>query len=155
MAFTSLNQLSALRAVAGLARRRWLKWRHGLVTGERASISMSARLLSARRGDIEIGPATLVAFKTLLYTRDSVSGACRPIRIGARCFIGGGSTITPGVTIGDEVIVAAGSVVFDNVPSRVIVAGNPARILRHGIEVGDFGRLKGADANSPGWHIRR
>lgn len=155
MALTSLNQLSALRSAVGLARRRWLKWRYGLVMGDRTSISLSARLRPATHGDIAIGDATLVAFKTLLYTRDPVSGQSRPIRIGARCFIGGGSTITPGVTIGDEVIVAGGSVVFDDVPSRAIVAGNPARILREGITVGDFGRFKDADANSPGWQRRR
>jgi maltose O-acetyltransferase len=71
-----------------------------------------------------------------------------PVRIGKRCFIGGGSVILPGVTIGNEVIVGAGAVVFDDVPDRCIVAGNPARIVRRDIAVGRFGRLAGADDNS-------
>ena len=56
--------------------------------------------------------------------------------------------IMPGVTIGDEVIVGAGAFVFEDVPSRCIVGGNPARILKTDIEVGKMGRLKGADENT-------
>jgi acetyltransferase-like isoleucine patch superfamily enzyme len=55
--------------------------------------------------------------------------------IGKNCFIAVNSTILPGVTIGDEVIVGAGSVVTKDVPSRVIVAGNPARIIRQNIRM--------------------
>lgn len=54
----------------------------------------------------------------------------------------------PGVTIGDECIVAAGSVVDCDVPSRTIVAGVPAKVLRSDICVGAYGRLAGADDNS-------
>lgn len=57
--------------------------------------------------------------------------------IGKRCFIAVNSTILPGVTIGDEVIVGAGSVVTKNVPSNSIVAGNPARVIRDGIRMND------------------
>lgn len=51
----------------------------------------------------------------------------------------------PGVEIGDGCIVGAGSVVTRSVPPGCIVAGNPARILRRGIEVGQYGRLADAD----------
>ena len=50
-----------------------------------------------------------------------------------RCFIAVNATILPGVNVGDEVIVGAGAVVTKNVPSNVIVAGNPARIIRENI----------------------
>ena len=46
------------------------------------------------------------------------------LRLG--CAIGGGVTICPGIEIGEEAIVASGSVVTENIPSRVIVKGNPA-----------------------------
>jgi len=104
--------------------------------------------MSGARGSISIGPDSLVAFKVLLYSRDELTGEVRPIRIGARCFIGGGSIIRPGVEVGEGSIVAAGAVVFNDVPPNSIVAGNPARILRAGIEVGSRGRLKGADENT-------
>lgn len=148
MALRSLNQLRSFRNTLILLRNRWLTSRTGIVFGRGVSISLSARFRSNQRGDIVVGDDTLIAFKTLFLTRDHLSGNVRPIRIGSRCFIGGGSTILPGVSIGDECIVGGGSVVFTDVPARSIVVGNPARVLRSDIEVGPLGRLKGADENT-------
>ena len=55
---------------------------------------------------------------------------CKPIRIGARAWIGAGATILPGVTIGENAVVGAASVVTRNVEPASIVAGNPARFIR-------------------------
>ena len=55
---------------------------------------------------------------------------CEPTHIGRRAAIGSNATILCGVTIGDDAIVGAGSVVTKDVPARAVVAGNPARILR-------------------------
>lgn len=52
----------------------------------------------------------------------------RPIRIGANVWIGGGALIMPGVTIGDDAIIGAGSVVTRDVPAGATVVGNPARM---------------------------
>ena len=54
----------------------------------------------------------------------------KPVRIGNNVWIGGSAVINPGVTIGDNVVVASGSVVTKDVPPNVLVAGNPARIIR-------------------------
>lgn len=148
MALKSLNQLRDFRNWLISLRKRWLRFRSGVNLPESVSISLSARLAPASRGSIVVGEETLIAFKTFIYTRDDLTGQDMPIRIGRRCFIGGGSTIMPGVTIGDECIVGGGSVVFEDVPHRSIVGGNPARILRRDIEVGPMGRLKGADDNT-------
>jgi acetyltransferase-like isoleucine patch superfamily enzyme len=59
------------------------------------------------------------------------------IFIGKNCFIAVGATLMPGITIGDEVIVGAGAVVTKNVPSNVIVAGNPAKIIRENIRMNE------------------
>ncbi len=57
----------------------------------------------------------------------------RPVKIGAFAWIGGGAIILPGVTIGENAMVGAGSVVTRDVPAGATVAGNPARpLLRHG-----------------------
>jgi acetyltransferase-like isoleucine patch superfamily enzyme len=55
---------------------------------------------------------------------------CEPTVIGRGAAIGSNATILCGVTIGDEAVIGAGSVVTKNVPPRAVVAGNPARILR-------------------------
>jgi len=59
------------------------------------------------------------------------------IFIGKNCFIAVGATLMPGITIGDEVIIGAGAVVTKNVPSNVIVAGNPAKIIRENIRMNE------------------
>ena len=53
-----------------------------------------------------------------------------PIVLGKRVWIGSNSTITKGVTIGDNSIVAAGAVVTKDVPANCIVGGVPARIIK-------------------------
>jgi maltose O-acetyltransferase len=148
MGIRSLNRLRKIRNLLIGLRRYWFVHVRGLHIDPSVSISLSSRFQSGARGSIVIGPQTLVAFKTLLTSWDAQAQRVRPIHIGRRCFIGGGSTILPGVTLGDESIVGAGSVVFDDVPPRCIVAGNPARVLRRDIEVGPYGRLAGADENS-------
>lgn len=148
MAIRSLNQLHYVRIVILYLRRTWLAMVYGIRIHPTSTISLSGRIVSGGRNSILVGADTLVAFKTLLITRDLRSGAVRPIRIGTRCFVGGGAVVMPGVTIGDESIVAGGAVVMDDVPPRTIVAGNPARVIRRDVEVGKRGRLKGADDNS-------
>ncbi|MBO5555774.1 MAG: sugar O-acetyltransferase [Oscillospiraceae bacterium] len=53
-----------------------------------------------------------------------------PVRIGKNCWIGAGALLMPGVTIGDNVVVGAGSVVTRDIPSGVVAVGNPCRVLR-------------------------
>ena len=54
----------------------------------------------------------------------------RPVRIGARVWLGANVTVLPGMTIGDEAVIGAGSVVTKNIPAGVIAVGNPCRVLR-------------------------
>jgi UDP-2-acetamido-3-amino-2,3-dideoxy-glucuronate N-acetyltransferase len=56
---------------------------------------------------------------------------CIPTHIQRRASIGSNSTILCGITIGEDAVVGAGSVVTKDVPARAIVAGNPARVLRY------------------------
>lgn len=53
-----------------------------------------------------------------------------PVHIGRNCWIGTGAVILPGVTIGDNTVVGAGSVVTRDLPANVVAVGNPCRILR-------------------------
>ena len=54
----------------------------------------------------------------------------RPVSIGNNCWIGGSVTILPGVTIGDNVTIGAGSVVVKDIPSDSIAVGNPAKVIK-------------------------
>lgn len=61
-----------------------------------------------------------------------------PIRIGKNCWLGAGVIVMPGVTIGDNVVIGAGSIVTKDIPSNVVAVGNPCRVLR---EVGEHDRV--------------
>ena len=60
-----------------------------------------------------------------------------PVHIGRNCWRGAGVIVLPGVTIGDNVVVGAGSVVTKDLPDNVVAVGNPCRVLR---EVGERDR---------------
>ena len=53
-----------------------------------------------------------------------------PIRVGNNVWIGAGVCVLPGVTIGDNTVIGAGSVVTKDIPSGVLAAGNPCRVIR-------------------------
>jgi len=88
---------------------------------------------------ITIGAQTFLGPAVQLYTathpldaRERVAGleSARPIVIGARVWIGGATVVCPGVTIGDDTTIGAGSVVTRDVPGGVLAAGNPCRVIR-------------------------
>lgn len=143
----TLNQLNGLRVL--ILKLRWLYYTKiwGMDIDQTAQFSLSAKFDKTFPRGVHIGPESYVAFGAAILTHDRVRGLYLHTRIGRRCFIGARSLILPGITVGDESIVAAGSVVTKDVPARTIVAGNPARVIRENIEVVKYGRLVEADAN--------
>lgn len=88
---------------------------------------------------VTIGDDVLFGPKVGLYTSNHLFdpherkiGGCvaKPITIGNRCWLAANVSVTPGVTIGDNTIVGAGSVVTHDLPANVIAAGNPCHVLR-------------------------
>lgn len=88
---------------------------------------------------VTIGRDCMLAPKVGIYTATHpLSAAARysgrelgqPVTIGDRCWLGAGCIILPGVTLGDEVVVAAGAVVTKSWGSRLVLAGNPARPIK-------------------------
>lgn len=53
-----------------------------------------------------------------------------PIHIGKNCWLGAGVIVMPGVTIGDNTVIGAGSIVTKDIPANVVAVGNPCRVLR-------------------------
>lgn len=89
--------------------------------------------------DITIGDNVMLAPRVCLYTAAHPIDAGvrnvgleygKPITIGSSVWIGGNTVVNPGVTIGDNTVIGSGSVVTRDIPSGVIAAGNPCRILR-------------------------
>ncbi len=142
----SLNHLDPLRRIFGRARHFYFTRLFGMDIDPSAQLSLSAKLDRTFPRGVHIGPDSYVAFEARILTHDRVRGLYLHTRIGRNCFLGGRSMILPGVTIGDGSIVGAGSVVTRDVPPRCIVAGNPARVIKSGIETGKFGRLAAADS---------
>ncbi|MGW9402567.1 acyltransferase [Arthrobacter sp. NPDC055585] len=84
--------------------------------------------------DVSIGPfVRLISDTHDISTGSRRTGTPRkdPIRVGRGTWIGAGATVLGGVTIGSRSILAAGAVVINDVPDNVIVAGVPAKIVRH------------------------
>ncbi len=89
------------------------------------------------QGGVVIGDDCLIGHNTVLATLNHDLAPSRradmhpaPIVIGRNVWIGSNATILPGVTIGDDSVVAAASVVTKDVPARTVVVGSPARVVR-------------------------
>ena len=85
----------------------------------------------------EFGPNVVVAtagHPILPELREQGMQFNMPVRIGRNCWIGAGALIMPGVTVGDNTVIGAGSVVTKDLPANVLAVGNPCRVLR---EIGE------------------
>jgi maltose O-acetyltransferase len=115
--------------------------------GDKVIINMNCTFVDNNR--IDIGSNVLIAPNVQIYTathstkvnermvQDWSEGEeiCRtyalPVRVEDGVWIGGGSVLLPGVTIGRNSVIGAGSVVSGNIPENTIAAGNPCKIIRN------------------------
>ncbi len=88
---------------------------------------------------IYVGDCTILAPNVTVATaghpilpslREKVFQFNMPVHIGRNCWIGAGALILPGVTIGDNTVIGAGSVVTKDIPANVVAFGNPCRVVR-------------------------
>ncbi len=87
---------------------------------------------------VDIGEGSMLASSAYItdadwhdvYDRTRAIGSTRPVRLAANVWIGDRATVCKGVSIGANSIVGAGAVVTADVPDNVIVAGNPARVVK-------------------------
>lgn len=105
--------------------------------GDRLHINFDCVILDVCR--VEIGDGVMFAPGVHIYAATHPLDAARrcagpepgaPVKIGHRVWLGGRSIICPGVTIGDDTVIGAGSVVTRNIPPGVVAAGNPCRMIR-------------------------
>lgn len=127
-----------------LSSRTWYyRTVYGMNIAKDVRISFKARIDKTNPKGLHIGSKTYVAFNAIILSHDFSTRRhdCKTV-IGRKCFIGAAAIILPNVTIGDQVIVGAGSVVTKDVPSNCAVAGNPAKIIKTDIETIDYGMIK-------------
>lgn len=88
---------------------------------------------------IYIGDYTMIGPNVILATaghpvlpalREKVYQFNAPIHIGRNCWLGAGVIVLPGVTIGDNTVIGAGSIVTRDIPANVVAVGNPCRVVR-------------------------
>lgn len=113
-------------------------WKHNVDITSR--ISFSAFLDRTTPQNIFIGKYSLVARGAMILSHDYTRGAYLKTRIGDNCLIGANAIILPGVTIGNNVVVGAGSVVTKDIKSNSMAAGNPAKIIRS-IKTDCYGKI--------------
>ena len=110
-----------------------------LTIGENTHIAAGC-FLGAGAGGLDIGPNCLIGPNCVImtgeyvYTRLGVplreqGTVSKGTRIGRNVFIGANSVILDGSRVGDDVIIAAGSVVSGTIPPATIVSGNPAKVI--------------------------
>lgn len=89
--------------------------------------------------EVRFGDNTFIGPNVSIYTachpldaetRNQAIEWSEPVTIGNNVWIGGSVTILPGVIIGDNVVIGAGAVVTKDIPSNVVAAGNPARVIK-------------------------
>jgi maltose O-acetyltransferase len=83
--------------------------------------------------DVQMGPGIHLYTATHpldAATRKSGLESALPIAIGNGVWLGGGTIVCPGVTIGENTVVGAGSVVVRDLPANVLAVGNPCRVVR-------------------------
>jgi acetyltransferase-like isoleucine patch superfamily enzyme len=106
-----------------------------IAIGKRVFINSGCRFQD--QGGITIGDDCLIGHNVVIATVQHGLDPRRrgdllpaPVTIGRNVWLGANVTVLPGVTIGDDSVVGAGSVVTKDVPARVIAVGSPARVIR-------------------------
>lgn len=108
-----------------------------IFAGERFYANFGCVILDC--APVRIGDGVLLGPNVQIYTayhpidadiRRAGRELASPVSIGDNVWIGGGAIILPGVSIGENSVIGAGSVVTKSIPTGVVAAGNPCRVLR-------------------------
>lgn len=141
------------RLLGGRGKNLWITppfyvdYGNNIYFGNNCEVNMNCTFLDDNK--IIIGDNALIAPNVQIYTAyhptsaaerfgapkpDGTFEFCKtqtaPVIMGNQVWIGGGAILLPGVTIGDNVVIGAGSVVTGDIPDNVIAYGNPCRVVR-------------------------
>lgn len=105
--------------------------------GDRVYLNFNCVILDC--AEVRIGDGTQIASGVQLLAADhprephlrrELLELARPVTIGSNVWIGAAAIVCPGVSVGDDSIIGAGSVVTRDVPAGVVAVGSPARVVR-------------------------
>jgi acetyltransferase-like isoleucine patch superfamily enzyme len=102
----------------------------GVIIGD--NVGIWGKIDEAKPDIVTIGDYVVIGARSVLVTHCPIRMYGNDIRIviGNNVYIGMGCYVLPGVKIGDNVMIGAGSVVTKNIPSGMLVAGNPCKVIR-------------------------
>lgn len=115
----------------------WCDYGYNISVGDNFYMNHNCIILDAAKvefGDnVFVGPGC--GFYTAIHPidinlRNKGLESCKPIKVGNNVWFGGNVTVLPGVTIGDNVTIGAGSVVTKDIPSNTVAFGNPCKVKR-------------------------
>ena len=144
-AFIAIGDNTARRKVAGLLRQRGIRVLNavhptavlmdGVQLGSGVFVGPGVVIVSGTRvcDDVIVNTAATVDHDGVLLSAAHIAPGVHTggkVTIGEESLIGVGASLSAGITVGSKSVVGAGSVVLDDVPSGVVVAGVPARFLR-------------------------
>lgn len=98
----------------GSAPNQYIQGQNGIEIGDDVWIAPGVQIISSNHDPDDYSKAL----------------ASRPVKIGSHVWIGGNSIILPGIHIGDNVIIGAGSIVTKDVPDNCVAVGNPCRVIK-------------------------
>jgi acetyltransferase-like isoleucine patch superfamily enzyme len=120
--------------------------------GREVRIALRAYIDLTNPHGVHVGDGTLIESGAAVLAHDPSCHFHTDTYVGRNCFIGTRAIIMPGVRIGDQSIILAGSLVKTDVPPGSMVAGDPARVVRSEIRTGKYGILldDGVDVSAEG-----
>lgn len=122
----------------------YLRKIRGVDLGKECNINRKAKIDGVNPRGVHMGDYVRVSQNALILAHDNYRDVAHPYvdtYIGSYVNIGWGAVINPGLKIGNHVIVGANSVVTKDVPDGCIVAGNPAKIIKVNIKLGEYGNM--------------
>lgn len=147
-AFNEINMRSRLmRKLLNTNGNFWIKppfycdYGYNIYIGENVMLNYGCVILDVC--PVIIGDYTLIGPGTHIYTachsldaqeRKNFVEFGKPVTIGENVWIGGNCSILPGITIGNNSVIGAGSVITKDIPANVVAAGNPCKIIRENKE---------------------
>ena len=115
----------------------WCDYGYNISVGENFYMNHNCIILDCAK--VEFGDNVFIAPNCGFYTaghpldyerRNKGLEYAKPIKVGNNVWIGGNVVVLPGVTIGDNVVIGAGSIVTKDIPSNVVAVGNPCRVIK-------------------------